>query len=526
MLLDSPEGELTDPNDLLDALAGLARALFSPDHIIVAARPREEARSLIEQSPDGIVVLDESAKVASINGAALQVFRQAGADVLGKPATVLLTADGEPPLAISAGADGRMRLVLSPKLLGVRRGGDTLPLEVRVSELSLEGRTLFLLLVRDLEERRRLEAPERKAEARYRALVEQIPAVTFMASLDEGPNAMYVSPQIESLLGFSQQEWVEDPILWYRQLHPDDRALWNGEFARGVETGGPFRAECRVISRSGKVVWIHGEARLVRDDSGRPLFLQGMVFDITESKRAEHEIRDAQEAKVRHERLAALGQVAASIGHDLRNPLGAIRNAWFYIQRRLAGSELVAQDPRVATFGALIERELTRSVSIITDLLDFSRERPLHRVRCPIGPLVNEAFSILELPAGRIQLIDEVPADLPVPYLDRDQFRQAFVNLMQNAVEAVDPAQGVVRVRARAEPDSIVMEFVDNGRGIAPELTDKIFEPLFTTKLRGTGLGLSIIANILRRHGGTIEVVSVPAQGTTFRLRVPLNLAP
>src|SRR5712664_3340943 len=225
MLLDSPEGELTDPNDLLAALAGLARALFSPDHIIVAARPREEARSLIEQSPDGIVVLDESAKVASINGAALQVFRQAGADVLGKPATVLLTADGEPPLAISAGADGRMRLVLSPKLLGVRRGGDTLPLEVRVSELSLEG----------------------------------------------GPNAMYVSPQIESLLGFSQQEWLEDPILWYRQLHPDDRALWNGEFARGVETGGPFRAECRVISRSGKVVWIHGEARLVRDDSGRPL---------------------------------------------------------------------------------------------------------------------------------------------------------------------------------------------------------------------------------------------------------------
>jgi PAS domain S-box-containing protein len=106
--------------------------------------------------------------------------------------------------------------------------------------------------------------PAARAAARYQALVEQIPAVTFMAALDEGVNEMYVSPQIEALLGYSQQEWLDDPVLWFSRLHPDDRALWNEEFARGVATGGPFRAQCRVLARDGRVVRMQGEARLVR----------------------------------------------------------------------------------------------------------------------------------------------------------------------------------------------------------------------------------------------------------------------
>ncbi|HJU76022.1 MAG TPA: ATP-binding protein [Gemmatimonadaceae bacterium] len=125
------------------------------------------------------------------------------------------------------------------------------------------------------------------AELRYRTLVEQIPAVTFMAVLGEGQNEVYVSPHIEALLGFTQKEWLENPFLWYTQLHPDDRALWHEEFARGCRTGGPFRAECRLLARDGHIVWVRGEARLVKDELGRPLFLQGVAFDITDSKRAQ-----------------------------------------------------------------------------------------------------------------------------------------------------------------------------------------------------------------------------------------------
>ena len=135
------------------------------------------------------------------------------------------------------------------------------------------------------------------AEARYRALVEQIPAVTFMASLDGGLNEVYVSPQIEGLLGFAQEEWMSNPVLWFRQLHPDDIELWNQEFARGCSTGGPFRAECRFIARDGSVVWVHGEARLIRDEHGRPVWLQGVAFDITESKRAQEIVKTSLREK-------------------------------------------------------------------------------------------------------------------------------------------------------------------------------------------------------------------------------------
>ncbi|MDQ4079586.1 MAG: PAS domain-containing protein [Gemmatimonadota bacterium] len=130
-----------------------------------------------------------------------------------------------------------------------------------------------------------LEHRLRAADLRYRTLVEQIPAVTFLAVLGEGDNEIYISPYIETLLGFTQQEWLENPFLWYSQLHRDDRALWHDEFSRGIRTGGPFRAECRFIARDGRVVWVRGEARVVKDEIGRPLFLQGVAFDITESKR-------------------------------------------------------------------------------------------------------------------------------------------------------------------------------------------------------------------------------------------------
>ena len=134
-----------------------------------------------------------------------------------------------------------------------------------------------------------------RAESRYRTLVEQLPAVTFMAALNGEDNELYVSPQIESLLGFSQEEWLGDPILWYRQLHPDDRVRWHNEFARTCASAEHFRDEYRFIARDGRVVWVHGEAQVIRDDQGNPLYLQGIAFDITERKWAEEALRESEE---------------------------------------------------------------------------------------------------------------------------------------------------------------------------------------------------------------------------------------
>ena len=129
-------------------------------------------------------------------------------------------------------------------------------------------------------------------DARYRALVEQIPAIVFLAYLDEGVGEAYVSPQIEAALGFSQQEWLEDPIRWYRQIHPDDKDRWSVEAADMFLSGGPLRSAYRVIARDGCVRWFHCQAAMIRSADGRPWFIHGVGIDITELKRAEQALQE------------------------------------------------------------------------------------------------------------------------------------------------------------------------------------------------------------------------------------------
>ncbi len=130
-----------------------------------------------------------------------------------------------------------------------------------------------------------------KTDAVYRALVEQIPAVIFMAHLDRGIGEAYVSPQIEASLGFSQEEWLEDPIRWYQQIHPDDKQRWSVEAAQMFLSGTPLRSAYRVLARDGRTVWFHCEAKMIRRKDGRPWFIHGIGFDITELKKIEEELQ-------------------------------------------------------------------------------------------------------------------------------------------------------------------------------------------------------------------------------------------
>jgi PAS domain S-box-containing protein len=132
-------------------------------------------------------------------------------------------------------------------------------------------------------------------EAIYRTLVEQIPAVVFMALLDKGVGEAYVSPQIEALLGFSQAEWLNDPVRWYHQIHPDDKDRWSADAAQLFLSGEPLKSVYRVMARDGHAVWFHCEAKMVRREDGRPWFIHGVAFDITDSKVAEEERRKSEE---------------------------------------------------------------------------------------------------------------------------------------------------------------------------------------------------------------------------------------
>src|SRR6202035_533843 len=151
-------------------------------------------------------------------------------------------------------------------------------------------------------------------EAKYRALLEQIPAVVFMAYLDRGIGETYVSPQIEAALGFSRKEWLEDPVRWYRQIHPADKQRWSVEASQMFLSGKPLRSAYRVLARDGRVIWFHCDARMMRSEDGRPSFIHGVAFDITDLKRTEEQLQE--ERNVASAILDTVGALVVVLDHE------------------------------------------------------------------------------------------------------------------------------------------------------------------------------------------------------------------
>ncbi len=187
-------------------------------------------------------------------------------------------------------------------------------------------------MVDDITERKRAEESLRQSEERYRLLVEQLPAITYTAALDEASTTLYVSPQIKEILGISQSEYKAEPDTWRKQLHPDDRERVMSEVAQAHRTGSPFVSEYRMTARDGHTVWLRDEARILRDGDGRPLYLQGVMYDVTERKRAEEALqraRDELEIRVK-ERTADLERVVGDLQSevlDRRRAEEALRKA-------------------------------------------------------------------------------------------------------------------------------------------------------------------------------------------------------
>jgi signal transduction histidine kinase len=238
--------------------------------------------------------------------------------------------------------------------------------------------------------------------------------------------------------------------------------------------------------------------------------------EMREVARRRAEAEALQEERVqRSEKLAAVGQLAASVGHELRNPLAAVRNAAAFVGRRLKDGE--GADPKIPQFLGVMDRELGVCTKIISDLLEFAREQPPVLAPCPLRPLVQDAIELV--PRRDATVVNDVPEDLPIPNLDKDQFRQVIVNLVQNAVEAME-GRGKVMVQARAVGGELRITVSDEGPGMERATLERIFEPLFTTKTKGTGLGLAIVQGVVRRHEGKIAVESEPGKGTVFHIDI------
>jgi signal transduction histidine kinase len=225
-------------------------------------------------------------------------------------------------------------------------------------------------------------------------------------------------------------------------------------------------------------------------------------------------LEDTQARLMLQERLAAIGQVAAAVGHELRNPLGVLTNALYLIGVGAPGDEKIAR--HVAT----AEREVAAAASIVDSLLDFAREREPVTAPVDLDDLIEESLSVAVPPAG-VEVVRAGLEDLSPVLADRQQLRQVLLNLLTNAYEAIDGAGGVVTIEARGRGDDVELRVSDSGPGMDADTAGHVFEPFFTRKAKGIGLGLPVTKRIVEKHGGTIAAESVPGQGATFVLTLP-----
>ena len=458
-----------------------------------------------------------------------------------------------------------------------------LPPDLREAEQVLEGLAKVFLIapgnqspaVADMdkvETAAGLEKAKADVQVRYQVLVEQIPAVVFMAFLEERISEAYVSPQIETLLGFTQKEWLEDPVRWYRQVHTDDKARWSIEIAEMLLSGKPLQSAYRVLARDGRVVWFQCEAKMVRRGDGRPWFVHGVAMDITELKQSEEALRKmhaeletrvqertaqlasvnrelrgeiAQRERAEQEREQLLSrehaarsqaeeanrlkdQFLATVSHELRNPLNAILG-W---ARMLRSGMLDAGTTARAV--EVIERNALAQNQLIGDLLDVSRIIT-GKLRLDVRPVdlpdvIQAAVDSLQPAADakgvRLQLVLD-PRAGPISG-DPDRLQQVVWNLLSNAVKFT-PREGRIQVRLERINSHVEITVSDTGIGIDPQFLPYVFDRFrqadgTTTRVHGgLGLGMAIVRQLLELHGGSAHVYSAgKGQGTTFTVKLPL----
>ena len=231
------------------------------------------------------------------------------------------------------------------------------------------------------------------------------------------------------------------------------------------------------------------------------------------------ELADAHEQLVRQERLAAIGQLASTIGHELRNPLGVLSNAVYLLRGDLGDAPSDAAQRHLAT----AEREVSAATVIVSDLLEFARQRDPVLGDVDIADLIHEVLSVLPPPTG-VEVTEDVKASV-IARADRDQLRQLLLNLVSNAYQSM-PEGGRVTVGGVSGGGVVRLWVTDTGEGIPADVKKRLFEPFFTTKARGVGLGLAVCSRVAEAHHGEISVDSAPGKGSTFRVTLPLVAAP
>jgi len=377
-------------------------------------------------------------------------------------------------------------------------------------------------VLRDVSDRKEVEARLRESEERFRQIAEHIDAV-FWITAPKREVVEYVSPAYRTVWGYPPEELYEDALRWREHIHPEDR---EGVLqALSGQVKGTFEEEYRIVRSDGEVRWIRDRAFPVTNDAGEVYRVIGVAEDITERRALGEQLRHSQ-------KLEGVGRLAGGIAHDFNNLLTVIRGQSDLLHMDLEGSSPLVEEVR------LIQDATDRAADLTSKLLAFSRDQVLRPRVVDLNRIIEGMEQLLRRVLGEdIRIETRLAEDLLPVRVDPGQMEHVVMNLALNARDAM-PDGGVLRLATSVEevapaPEGSVpgfeagvavrLDVVDTGVGMDDETRQRVFDPFFTTKEKsgGTGLGLAMVYGTVQQSGGVIQVESEPGKGTLFVICFP-----
>lgn len=490
----------------------------------------------IEMSIDGIIIGELSGKITYVNDALLKMYGTTDkAEIVGRR-IVEFIAERDQEHATQASLNVlRTGKGFAGEFGALTKSGAVIPVEATVAIIRDEnGKEIgFLDILRDITERRKAESALKESVRDYRLLfANMIDGFAYCKIvLDEKGEPedfvfLEVNDSFEQLIRLKRVDVIgkkaTDALPGIKDYNPEFFKICWRVASTGVSER--FETEFKPLG-----IWF-----AISVYSPRQGYLVAVIENIDEQKRLSEkieeysqgleitvadrtqELTEAQSRLLKAERLAAIGELAGMVSHDLRNPLSGIKNASYYLRKK--HSSLIGESGNEML--NVIDRSVEQANNIIADLLDYSREIHLELEEYSLKSLIDYALLSLKVPPS-VKIVDHIQ-NSPVIRVDAGKMERVFINLIKNAIEAM-PNGGTLEIASAQIISDLQITFADTGIGIPEEVLTKLFTPLFTTKSQGVGLGLAICKRIVEAHGGKMSVRSALNKGATFAINIPLD---